>query len=553
MKAQDAEGAGGSWGIGKTVYYRIGAGLVIYYSRVKIDDGSYQERLVAALVEDETKEGGLLSQFKMNQGVAFFGEASEKGKVSAIINEAYIHSFLKIFNIPCFAAAQTGAVIIVPFIDEKGLLESNSAEGETKNWWETSLEQYLKVSLLRWYFPRMCPSYPKKYGPRLIALVNGSPLTTNEETLIFAKFNELYRACYANDFQPWIKKIAIERERRFADKTIGYFAYGKVSKNELKIISRHFPTPYAYTLTENNGGESNSPIIAFTRKPGMVVNYVTDGPSIGSLCCQKDEYIIGVFSLSSENKLQFPVVMNLDEYIRQSEKSDHMSWTDHETGKNQQKIWVVRTILNGIKEELNKTYGETKVVTGEGSINKGCAKRFGSLLMPEESFGNLGSGRTQASKGGRSGGGITTTKNKNKIEFVERKYEKNSLCLEYQFSLVNAVKKITALCSVNTMGGVMSAIDYEENGLVFPFEIAKTFVLINGERSAPLKMLVQNGRFGFFRTNFLTTSKNRIYGIELIAENPIETLPLSFALRAQINCLYKTVQLHFDFEIEEER
>ena len=34
-KAQDSEGAGGSWGLGKTVYFRVGIGLVLYYSRIK--------------------------------------------------------------------------------------------------------------------------------------------------------------------------------------------------------------------------------------------------------------------------------------------------------------------------------------------------------------------------------------------------------------------------------------------------------------------------------------------------------------------------------------
>ncbi len=551
MKAQDAEGAGGSWGIGKTVYYRVGAGLVIYYSRIKIGDVSYQERLVAALVEDETKANGLLSRFGSNQGVAFFGEGTGDGKVTTIIDEAYIHSFLRIFGLPPFDGPKTGTVIIIPFIDEDGLLKSNSAEGEAKNWWETSLEQYLKVSIHRWYFPRMCQAYPKKYGPNLTVLINGSPLTTNEETLVFAKFDELYRACYEDSFPPWIKKITIERERRFADKVIGYFAYGKVTKDELEIISKHFPIPYAYTLTDNNGGESNSPIIAFTRKPGMVVNYATDGPAIGSLCCQKDEYIIGVFSLNSANSLQFPAVVNLDEYIRQSEKSDHMSWIDHEISRNQQKIWVVRTIYSGIKEELNKAYGEARVITGEGVVNRGFAKRFGKLLMPDESFGNSGSGRTQPSKGGRGGGGTMTTRKKNTVEFVDRKYQKDSLCLEYQFSLVSKVRKITAYCSVNTMNGVMSVTDYEENGLAFPFEIAKTFVLINGGSYAPPKMLVNGERFGFFEVKFLTTAMNKVYGIELIACDSAETLPFSFAFRTQINCSSKTVQMHFDFDIEE--
>ena len=61
MKPQDNEGSGGSWGIGKTVYYRVGTGLVIYYSRIKLDDGHFQERLVAVLVENELSKNGLLA------------------------------------------------------------------------------------------------------------------------------------------------------------------------------------------------------------------------------------------------------------------------------------------------------------------------------------------------------------------------------------------------------------------------------------------------------------------------------------------------------------
>lgn len=33
-KPQESIGAGGSWGLGKTIYFRVGIGLVVYYSRV---------------------------------------------------------------------------------------------------------------------------------------------------------------------------------------------------------------------------------------------------------------------------------------------------------------------------------------------------------------------------------------------------------------------------------------------------------------------------------------------------------------------------------------
>ena len=39
-KPQETEGAGGSWGLGKTVYFRVGIGLVIYYSRIEMSKGN---------------------------------------------------------------------------------------------------------------------------------------------------------------------------------------------------------------------------------------------------------------------------------------------------------------------------------------------------------------------------------------------------------------------------------------------------------------------------------------------------------------------------------
>src|SRR5699024_11741238 len=42
--------AGGSWGLGKTSYFRMGIGVVIYYTRIKTDTG-FEERLVGSLIE----------------------------------------------------------------------------------------------------------------------------------------------------------------------------------------------------------------------------------------------------------------------------------------------------------------------------------------------------------------------------------------------------------------------------------------------------------------------------------------------------------------------
>lgn len=56
---QEGSGKGGSWGYGKTNYYNVGVGLVIYYTRT-VFEGKYQQRLVAVLVEDNTYRADML-------------------------------------------------------------------------------------------------------------------------------------------------------------------------------------------------------------------------------------------------------------------------------------------------------------------------------------------------------------------------------------------------------------------------------------------------------------------------------------------------------------
>ena len=74
-KPQQNEGAGGSWGLGKTIYFRLGIGLVLYYSRI-YQDGRYQSRLAACLVEDETKADSLIPYTSgVKRGIAWWGKS----------------------------------------------------------------------------------------------------------------------------------------------------------------------------------------------------------------------------------------------------------------------------------------------------------------------------------------------------------------------------------------------------------------------------------------------------------------------------------------------
>lgn len=100
-KPQEAEGAGGSWGLGKTVYFRVGIGLVIYYSRIINEQGDYESRLAASLVENELETDSLIPVLseKSKRGIAWWGEEIGENKTRPITDDDYIVKVLNIFSI----------------------------------------------------------------------------------------------------------------------------------------------------------------------------------------------------------------------------------------------------------------------------------------------------------------------------------------------------------------------------------------------------------------------------------------------------------------------
>ncbi len=62
---QEKAGAGGSWGLGKTVYFRVGIGLVVFYSRIKLGAEKYMSRLIACFVESEGSSKRRLAEASM--------------------------------------------------------------------------------------------------------------------------------------------------------------------------------------------------------------------------------------------------------------------------------------------------------------------------------------------------------------------------------------------------------------------------------------------------------------------------------------------------------
>lgn len=543
MKPQDNEGAGGSWGIGKTVYYRLGIGLIIYYSRIRLENGDFQNRLVAALVEDETKADGLLNSYDAdNLGAAFFGEKYPDGinDLRAITDENYIADFLSIFGLKTFSGDKTGTKIIIPYIDEEKALHDNLPEEQENVWWCNSVEDYLKVSIVRWYFPRISKEY--MYACKLLVTINGDAVSFDNTIPLFKKYSEMYNAAFSNDCPEWITKVQITRERNVSDKTIGWFMYAKLPKDIL--MPSNLPNPFNYCQIKDYSSEYNSPIIGYCRKPGMIISYRSDF----SIKTNIDEFVIGLFVLNSKNSITKPKEINLDEYVRQSEKSDHMYWSDYNLVKNEKQVAIVGNINNQIKKELESKFGESRPISGQAELNTVLAHKFGKKFMPDDGYGSNHSriGRGSATPP------IVSHKN-NTVKLVQTQFNPGGVFLDYKVSIKNRIKSLVISNIITTVNKSCKANIWEESGLEYPIifkNVAFRCLMLDQKNVVKTPIILSNSDiFEYFKIKKLVTDKGTLYGYKM--EVVEEFKQIEFVLRISFDSIDKLIQSTFEFIFED--
>ena len=398
-KPQDNAGSGGSWGLGKTVYFRIGIGLVIYYSRIKKENSvhNYESRLAATLVEDETKEDCLLPRKgNIPRGIAWWGDddPENEGRTIPITDDKKIEEILIAFGIHPFRGNETGTMIIIPFISEKELLaETISDEIDEGNdgwnyqnvpYWCTKLNDYLKIAVQRWYAPRLQNTEYK--GQFLDFYINDEQLTFDKMAPIFQLIQKLYNTepeenKEFNGKEIISKKVDIRSSLKKS--RAGKINYIKVDASDMKMNPPdNLPSPFCF-INRTKSSDYNDPIITFTRKPGMIVSYSTSGDWTDSIPkTGVEEYLIGIFVVNSDNQL-IQKDMTLEEYIRKGEKADHMSWDDWTlAGKNPQ---IIAKIKKNVRKKIKDDYGKDIKGTEE-TRNLGLGKTLADLIMPPADY-----------------------------------------------------------------------------------------------------------------------------------------------------------------------
>jgi hypothetical protein len=379
---QTQEGAGGSWGLGKTIFYRAGKGLVIYYSRFKQTDNTYQERLILCWVENQNLENGYLrTYFNTYTGVCWWGK-NINNNIYPITSPDEIRIFLNIFGLSPYKDAETGTSVIIPFIDFD-IFNANN----------------LKFSILKWYTPRLCINTwneSKKILTagnalecKIIEINNNVKINLRPAEIPFFKLINLlhYYSVTGNlnipsdslDLPPrenW-KREAIKHYNSI----FGYLSYVEVDRNHLQIINFGDPDSILGYMDEdavmgnNEGG--GYPLLCYSRKPGMTIKYHSKDNSWGlNQKVPPGKWLFAFFTVKSSDS-------NYEAYFRDCENANHMQWIHNTKHSNK----YVNKLQKEIKRILDHSIQEPsaeRVVEPAFQLRRQMA----DLFMPPIGFGN---------------------------------------------------------------------------------------------------------------------------------------------------------------------
>ncbi|SFL91140.1 hypothetical protein [Salibacterium qingdaonense] len=482
-RPQQREGAGGSWGLGKTIYFRVGIGLVVYYSRIQKEDGSFESRLAACLVEDERSDNALLPSEGdgPKRGIAWWGVAKDSRQTIPLTDEQEIENVLQGLNITPFENDETGTSIIIPFIDENTLMKSARAShtenDQRQRWWLYSMEDYVYAAVQRWYAPRINNRAYALNKP-IVASVNGSMIRPEHMLSTFQAVQDLYNnSGYAHN--PG-NNILLDSQKIYSEKIslrnifkntgeAGRIVFAKVTSDELQMEPPdNQRSPYEQADTRFNDEEYNPPLISYLRKPGMIVNYDADGSWMKNIQPPSaNEYIIGLFVPNSQNSLNDSLGgLSLEEYIRRGEKADHTSWNDWTV--NDRNPLIVSKTKDHVSSKINQNLVEQNK-EDKKSRKAGIGKAIAKAVLPPDNFGRKPTGKRRED----TSGGVSDHTSKSVITFEDNpEFEQAQIHIPFTLTIGKNVNKTAVELRVMSESGNIRADSWEdEKEIGSPFPI----------------------------------------------------------------------------------
>ncbi|MBH0231378.1 hypothetical protein [Halobacillus yeomjeoni] len=506
-RPQQKEGAGGSWGLGKTVYFRAGVGLVIYYSRIRKEDGTFESRLAACLIENEEKDRKSTfipykKEEKLKRGIAWWG-VPQGDKTVPLTGKEEIQSILEDFNIEPYTGEETGTTVIIPFIREKNLLTEKIGEEQKPLPWHSSIEKYLNVSVQRWYAPRLDNQhYP--HGGWLKCAINKETITKDSMEPAFKVLQSLYNRTLKvkeendilKDSEVYVESIKTRNVLKKAE--AGKISFALVKRDVLRMtVPDNLASPYKYFDIPNVSDVENSPIISHTRKPGMIVSYNTSGSWVERIQAQnEDEFLIGIFVPNSNNPVIDSHFKNnaatLEAYLRKSEKADHRSWSDYfDNGKSLNLVSRIQTTMTRrVNQKIDKQEKDVKNVK-----DNQLSSVVGKALLPPRGYGKNSNKKPSSRK--ETGNGPAVSKTKNFVYTIDSVKPITLYQTEIQFSIESNKKPSKAQIELAATAerDTIKADKWESEdgtGTTFPFIIED--IVVDGEADVQEVTTVESGR-----------------------------------------------------------
>ena len=566
-KPQEAEGAGGSWGLGKTVYFRIGIGLVIYYSRISEGDGKYSSRLAASFVENETSENAMIPEYKgmTRRGIAWWGETVRENTTVPVTNEEYINKFLDIFGMKPYTGDKTGAAIIIPYINRETLLANNKIDYSDmidehfSPYWYSSMEKYLRIAVQRWYAPRLCnPYYP--HGAFLKVQINDDKISADSMEPVFKTVQALYnRANHVaeEDFLSTSEaEVIVENvvvKKYLDDTNAGNIACTKLTRDVLGMEAPHNkPEPSIYFHCETQDKSVNRPMVFFVRKPGMIVSYEdVSAWTAGIPSTNKNEFVFGIFVLNSLNKFKVEdrPVESLEEYVRKSELADHTSWNDWSDSHFNPR--VISKIQKSVTKVLGGQYANDDA-EHQPKENSELSRYLGDLVLPPDGFGNGANGEKRPPSQGQG--------SKKKFSFsinvhgIKYRADKMIVPMELKTSANKKIMHTAFEIQIDSESGKIKINEWEKSlKLVAPFSIEEVGICVDAIDGEKINALIKVDRetpsvsYNDIGFTLRSTAKGAVYGLDITAS---EAHSVKIQFTTTIKLATKNVRPAFIFEKE---
>jgi hypothetical protein len=364
-----AQGAGGSFGFGKTVFYRLSdVGLVLFYSRC--EEG---ERLAFFMVSVDE-----MNSIPSSTGLCWWGGQYKYEKMThpcPIEDRGEIASVLEGLNLQSkrFKKGETGTLIAIvsPQLSNlagdlnlgEGLEEEKDADELRKQTLDAA-----KRAALKWYWPRMLETKQVKVGGK-------------RRPLHFSVHNELAELPPGMDSLGKQLMLAAETVNlgREVPKYLQHINYRRIKLD--RRGGYHLGTLAFVVLPKNpNNQLLPSNTVAMLRSPRMIVYHQ-------SVSSRSSDVVIGIFLLNSEVRVQPNKDENaeddlefLDNVFKKCESATHSEWNYQTLPSNESwfKTYVKYTKDNVKNEILNFFHSNEKAE--EGIEQSRAAKTLGTIL-----------------------------------------------------------------------------------------------------------------------------------------------------------------------------